>query len=571
MAEVMDAARVTRLSRSWPPVRSRGIDLSGATFELLTCLGIVRRTDVAGVFSLMPLGLAIRDRMESVVRQTFLTHGFAPVSFPSLQSRAMWQRSGRWAVYAEEGSLFQVTGRRSEERWCLAPTSEEMAVDTVAADLRSYRDLPVRLYLSTTKFRDEISPRGGLMRAREFEMADAYTFDRTPADMARSLELLNKACQLSLRNVGFVDTTTVPADGGDISRAPSTEHVVVSDIGQSEFLRCPGCGYLGDPDVVSAAFPSAADRPAAPTTANVVKVLAFRCALDADSQVVSVAIRGDLQVSERKLLAATGASSVRLLATEELLDVFGVDRHFVHPKIAASRGRLLYDQSVVSMKDFVVADPDSADGLGQQANWGTGPLLSGVLPDAGSDLHRCATGVHCGQCGKQEFQAYQSVELAHVFELGRRYTEPMGLRYRDARGEPAVPLMACSGIGLGRCLQTLAHVRRDERGLHWPSAVAPADVHLVPVSHGEAGVADADQVARRLAEAGLSVLIDDREVSTGERFRYAWALGVPHHLVVSRRNGRVRMEWVRRADGSSTELSEAEFPLLIAQIRAWQR
>lgn len=532
---------VTYLRESWPPVRSRGIDLSGSTYALLEAAGIVRRTDLPGSFALMPLGVTIRDRMVRIIERAFRECGFVTVMLPSLQSRAVWERSGRWAVYARDGSLFRVTGRREDQEYCLAPTSEEIAVLVTGSDLRSYRDLPVRIALTTPKFRDEISPRGGLLRAREFEMADAYTFDATTAGMHESISRLNRACRTALARMGFTGLLEVPADGGDISQAPSTEHVVYSDAGQSDLLECDGCGYRGDAAVITAAF-SPGDE------GGTVKMVAFRCG----ERVVCVGIRADLEVSTRKVVAAIGARAAGVLPAGEFSTVFGVEPHRLGPASAAASGaELLFDASVVGLRDFTVATPD---GLAHGVNWGDEP--AGGDPGPGIDLHRAAEGLLCGRCRTRRLRPRRAIELGHVFELGERYSGPMGLRFTGSDGRSHTPVMACSGIGVGRCLQALAELRRDERGLRWPAPVAPARLHVIPLTNDPGAVT---RVVGTAVKAGASVIVDDRDVSAGERFRYAWALGLPAHVVIADHG----LEWVDRGSGDQRPISYAELPALV--------
>lgn len=559
-------SRILRSASLWPPIRPRSLDITGSTFDLLEAVGIARRTGLAGSIALLPLGVAIRDRIEAVVRRAFAERGFLSMSLPALQSRALWERSGRWDVYTSDGSMFQLQGRDGQS-YCLTPTSEELAVATVATDLRSYRDLPLRLYQSAAKYRDELSPRGGFIRAREFEMADCYTFDTSIADMHRAVEDLNAACSQALANLGLPVVHAIPADGGDISNAPSTEHVVPADIGQSEYLECPHCGYRGDGMVISARFDS--DETVGAPKSDWVKVIAFRCTVDGQDLVISVAIRGDLQASPRKVLGAIGAESIRLLDENEFRQVFHLDPHFLNPGVADQFGdRLLFDTSVIEMRNFVIADSESATGLRGDCDWNSGPLLAGILPDKGSNVHAAIAGLRCGRCGEDRLVAHQAVELGHVFELGTRYSAPMGLSYLDETGASATPQMACSGIGIGRCLQTLAHVGRDERGLRWPVNIAPAHVHVMAADEREAASRRVDDIAATLAAAGVDVLVDDREVTVGEKFRYAWALGIPHVLVVSDRRRTGGVEWTSRWAGRTVDVVEAELPGLLAEFVA---
>ncbi|MFD9418032.1 aminoacyl--tRNA ligase-related protein [Streptomyces goshikiensis] len=254
-------------SRLWPPVRPRTGDASASTLDLLHALGLIARTDATGVHSLLPLGLRVHDRLTAIARHAFEERGALTFAPPTLQSRTLWEQTGRWDVYRREGALLTVSSSSGEEM-CLAPTSEEIAAATVREHLRSHRDLPVRLSLSTTKFRDELSPRGGLMRGREFTMADAYTFDTGPDTMRDSVDFLNEACTAALTGMGLTGTFTVPADGGSISAGPSTEHLVLADNGQGTIVACTHCGNRGDGAVLAAGPPPPGPRRPARTRSS---------------------------------------------------------------------------------------------------------------------------------------------------------------------------------------------------------------------------------------------------------------------------------------------------------------
>lgn len=552
-----------RTSTLWPPVRPRSIDLDAPTFKLLEAVGLVRQLDLAGSFALMPLAAMIRDRMEAIIRKSFVERGFGAAVLPVLQSRAIWENSGRWKLYADSGAMFRVAGRSGEENACLGPTSEEISVSVVAADLKTYRDLPVRLYQSTQKFRNELSPRGGLMRAREFEMADAYTFDAMREGMLAAVEDLNAACCSALTRMGFPEVLTIPADGGDISKAPSTEHAVRSDTGQSEFVECPQCGYRADPEVAVAAFPRPDLRAAAGGDANVAKVVAFQETKDGTDLLVCVVIRGDLQVSARKVAEVLKASALRMLAEAEFRDAFGVEPHMLNPVVALQASdEVLFDTSAAQLRNFTIAGP--AGDLCHGANWGVGPLLGNVLPRGAVAVHTADAGLWCGACGEGLFESCRSVELGHVFELGDHYSAPMGLRFTDRKGRSTAPLMACSGIGIGRCLQTLAHLLRDEHGLCWPAQVAPAQVHMIVAASSEEAESRARRLQEALIENGITCLVDDREVSLGERFRYARALGLPYQVVVPSRAADPGFEWIKRATGARGQVDAATLISMLA-------
>ncbi|MCX4783994.1 MULTISPECIES: proline--tRNA ligase [unclassified Streptomyces] len=532
-------------SRLWPPVRPRTGDASASTIDLLHTLGLIARTDATGVHSLLPLGLRVHDRLTAIARHAFEERGALTFAPPTLQSRTLWEQTGRWDVYRREGALLTVSSSSGEEM-CLAPTSEEIAAATVREHLRSHRDLPVRLSLSTTKFRDELSPRGGLMRGREFTMADAYTFDTGPDTMRASVDFLNEACTAALTGMGLSGTFTAPADGGSISAGPSTEHLVLADSGQGTIVACTHCGNRGDGAVVAAGPPPPGPDP-------VVNVIAFTLTLpDGATQTATVAIRSDLHVSPRKIAATTGAARVDLIDPDLLPDLLGKKAGTLTPWDAAGASDVLplYDLSVADLETFAISDGGA--GLRTGVRWSGGRGLPTLHP-RGVDLHHATEHSGCGACRQGHYSVLRAVEVAHVFELGTQYADPMNLRYSDPDGRSATPWMACSGIGITRCLQTAADLNRDRHGLRWAPRTGPADVHLVVLRADQPDMRDrADRLAHSLTERRVSVLVDDRPLPAGDKLRYARLLGLPHAAVLSPDHPDTEIEVITRSTGRTT-------------------
>ncbi|MFE5142958.1 proline--tRNA ligase [Streptomyces fagopyri] len=532
-------------SRLWPPVRPRTGDASASTLDLLHTLGLIARTDATGVHTLLPLGARVHDRLTAIARRAFEERGALTFAPPTLQSRTLWEQTGRWDAYRREGALLTVTSACGEEM-CLAPTSEEIAAATVREYLRSHRDLPVRLSLSTPKFRDELSPRGGLMRGREFTMADAYTFDTGPDTMRESVDFLNEACTAALTDMGLTGTFTAAADGGSISAGPSTEHLVLADSGQGTIVACTHCGNRGDGAVVAA-------QPPPPGPDPVVNVIAFTLTLpDGATQAATVAIRSDLHVSPRKIAAATGATRVELLDPELLPDQLGKKAGtLTHWDAAHATGVLpLYDLSAAKLETFAISDGDT--GLRTGVNWSGTRALLALHPD-GADLHHATKGSTCGVCRQGRYNVLRAVEVAHVFELGTQYATPMDLRYSDPDGRPTTPWMACSGIGVTRCLQTAAELNRDRHGMRWTPGTGPADVHIVVLRADLPEMRDrADHLARNLTARQVSVLVDDRPLPAGDKLRYARLLGLPHAAVLSPDHPDTEIEVIARSTGRAT-------------------
>lgn len=522
-------------SRLWPPARRLAANPTASAIELLDALGFVSRTDATGVHTLLPLGLRVHDQLTQITRAAFEQRGANTVGFPTLQSRTLWNETGRWDAYQAEGALL-TTQSRSGEQMCLAPTSEEIAVATVRDHLRSYRDLPVRLFLTTSKFRDEISPRGGLMRSREFTMADAYTVDEGPEGMRASADFLNEACRAAVLGMGLTGVFQATADGGSISAGPSTEHLVLAGIGQSTILVCDHCGHRGDSAVITGR-PAPADDP-------VVNVIAFALTHpDGATTPAAVAIRSDLQVSPRKLAAASGAAHVVLLDPAQLPDVFGKQPGTLTPWDC--RDTPLYiDVAVAHLDDFAISD--GADGLRRHLSWAGSSDLPALTPTS-TDLHCATEDMGCGRCDDGHYHDTRAVEVAHVFELGTQYSAPMNLSFTDDHGTRHPPHMACSGIGITRCLQTLADLHRDHQGLRWKPRTGPADLHIAVLRADLPEVrARTDKVVRHLQQRGARLFVDDRAEAAGEKFAYARLLGIPHTIVLSPQQDDEQIELIDR-------------------------
>ncbi|UIX34286.1 proline--tRNA ligase [Streptomyces sp. GQFP] len=535
-------------SRIWPPVRPRAIDGTAGTLDLMYGLGLMARTGATGVHTLLPLGLRVHDRLSAITRQAFEDLGAHTFAAPTLQSRRLWEETGRWDAYQREGALLTVRSSSGEEM-CLAPTSEEITAATVREHLRSFRDLPVRLFLNTRKFRDELAPRGGLMRGREFTMADAYTVDTSADTMRESVDFLNNACTAALTGMGLSGVFQAPADGGAISAGPSTEHLVLSGAGQSTIVACNHCGNRGDGAVTPA-------RPAPAPAAPVVNVIGFILTFpDGRIQPAAVAVRSDLQVSARKVAAATGASRVVLLKPQDLPGFFGKEAGTLTPWDAASPDTfLLFDHSAADLDEFAISD--GAEGLRTGMNWGGDQHLRALQP-LGHDLADAADGSRCTLCPGTH-RAVRAVEVAHVFELGTQYSQPLKLTFTDRTGHHATPWMACSGIGITRCMQTVADLHRDQHGLRWKHGTGPADIHLAVLRADQPHMREhADRLVKDLATRGLSCFVDDRPLHAGEKLRYARLLGLPYTAVLSPDRPAQEIEVISRWTGRTTTVTES--------------
>jgi prolyl-tRNA synthetase len=543
------------LSRSFVrTLREDPADAEVPSHRLLVRAGMIRRV-AAGGHAWLPLGLAVLRNVERVVREEMDRIGAQEMRFPSLLPAEPFRRSGRFDEYGPE--LLRVTDRRGAEL-LLAPTHEELFALLAAAELGSYKDLPLSLYQVQTKFRDEPRPRSGLLRAREFLMKDSYSFDLDETGLAASYAAHREAYLRIFARLG-VDVRVVAAHSGAMGGSASEEFLAPAPVGEDTFASCPACGYAANVEVVPspAGVPAARpgplrelDTPDTPT----IEALATHLGVPASAtlknllvlagdQLVALGVPGDRAVDLRRVENALGP--VRLLTDADFAGRPELARGYVGPQ---------------GMSFRYVADPRVAAGTA----WITGANTPGrhaadvvagrdfPVPEH-LDLVAVRDGDPCPRCGGP-LALERAVEVGHVFRLGTRYTDAIGLDLPGPDGTPVRPLMGSYGIGLSRVVAVIAEQHHDERGLAWPREVAPYEVHLVPVGRGDQ-LAYARSLAQRLEAAGLRVLLDDRDASAGVKLTDAELLGMPWMVVVGRRAADGVVEVRERATGTSTEVT----------------
>jgi prolyl-tRNA synthetase len=492
--------------------------------------------------------------------------GAQEVWLPITQPLELWQRSGRDVAYGPE--LFRLQDRK-ETGFCLSPTAEEVVTSIVAQEYGSYRDLPVNLYQINWKYRDELRPRFGLLRGREFLMKDAYSFDTDLDGLQKSYDAMFDAYSRIFTRCGFV-FRSVEADSGEIGGDTSREFMAVAAIGEDDFVWCENCDYAanieaarrGDVDSGAAlAEPPPMEEvhtPDLPGIAGVAKFMnvepaaMLKCiAFETDGELGLALVPGDREVNELALRKALSGKSMRL---------FGDDDFAAHPELPKGYIGPHYSGATV-----VVADPAVRAGTA----WVTGSnrvdhhVRNAVLGrdfdvDIWADIAAVAPGDPCPRCG-HDLRIDRGIEVGHVFQLGTKYSESLDARYTDANGEQHPMVMGCYGIGISRIVAAVAEGNHDEHGLAWPPNLAPYDVHLIAVpGKGDAadGVrAEADRIYADLAGQGIDVLYDDRDVSPGVKFADGDLVGVPVQLVVGAKGvGRGVVERKLRATGDRDEL-----------------
>ncbi len=542
-------------------LREDPADAEVPSHRLLLRAGYIRRVSSGG-YAWLPLGLKVLRNVERVVREEMDRIGAQELLLPALLPREPYETTGRWAEYGPD--IFRLQDRRGADH-LLAPTHEEIFTLIARAELSSYRDLPVSLYQVQTKFRDEPRPRSGLLRTREFLMKDSYSFDLDEAGLEKSYAAHREAYQRIFTRLG-VEHRVVAAISGAMGGSASEEFLAPTPVGEDTYVECGQCGYAANteavpsvPGPVPAVVPGPVevlDTPDTPT----IETLAAHLGVPASAtlknllvlvgdELVAVGVPGDRDVDLRRLEAHVAPRPVRLLEAEDFTTRPELARGYVGPQGWADRPfRYLADPRVAAGTPWVTG----ANEPGRHARNVT--VNRDFAVDEYADVVVVLEGDPCPKCGGRLALA-RGVEVGHVFQLGRKYTDAFGLDVPGPDDAPIRLTMGSYGIGVSRAVAVIAEQHHDERGLVWPREVSPYDVHVVPVGRGDQP-AHARDLAERLELTGLRVLLDDRpDASAGVKLTDAELLGVPTVVVVGRRVGDGVVEVRDRRTGDATEVS----------------
>jgi prolyl-tRNA synthetase len=543
-------------------LRDDPTDAEIASHRLLIRAGYIRRA-APGAFSWMPLGWIVYRNLEDIVRQEMDAAGFQEVHFPSLLPREPYEASGRWTEYGE--NLFRLQDRRGAD-FLLAPTHEEMFTLLVKDVYSSYKDLPLSIYQIQTKFRDEARPRAGLLRGREFVMKDSYSFDLDDDGLQRSYAA-HRAAYISLFDRLRLPYVIVSAMSGAMGGSASEEFLAPMEVGEDTFIRCTNCDYAANVEAVETprpdplpidGLPAAVvhDTPGTPTIATLVDFVNADPALrhpardwtaadtlknvvfnlqhpDGTVEPLAVGLPGDREVDLKRLEAQVLPAEPTPFTDDDFARYPALAKGYIGPGAlgadSATGIRYLVDPRVVDGTSWITG----ADHTGNHVIG----LVAGrdFTPDGTIEAAAVVDGDTCPRCGSA-VEIARGIEIGHIFQLGRRYAEALGLTVQDESGRAITPTMGSYGIGVSRLLGALAEATHDELGLCWPRELAPADVHLVLAGkEGGPQRPAADALAAELEAAGLRVLYDDRVgVSPGVRFKDAELIGVPTIVVAGR-------------------------------------
>ncbi len=548
-------------------------DAEIVSHKLMMRAGMIKRLG-SGIYNYMPMGLRIIRKVENIIREEMNRAGAIEMLMPVVQPAELWQETGRWDKMGPE--LMRVKDRHGRD-FIIQPTSEEAITDVVRTEIRSYRQLPVNFYHIQTKFRDERRPRFGLMRGREFTMKDAYSFDRNVEGLKQSYQVMYDAYTRIFQRFGL-QFRAVAADNGAIGGSGSHEFHVIAETGEDALVYCPTSDYAANMEAAEA-LPLVTTRPAAQATLtktatpgkakcedvaallsiplqNTVKsiVLTVDADKEEDKQVWLLLLRGDHELNEVKTSKVPGLATYRFATEAEIVEWFGTKPGYLGPINTLKPVKVVADRTVANMADFVCG-ANEADFHFTGANWGR-DLPEPVV----ADLRNVVDGDPSPD-GKGVLAIQRGIEVGHVFQLGTRYSEDMKATFLDENGKPQLLQMGCYGIGVTRILGAAIEQNFDDKGIIWPTSIAPFEVVICPMGmdRSEAVKAETEKLYQAMLEAGIDVILDDRGERPGAMFADWELIGVPHRVVIGDRGLKDgKLEYVGRRDAEATIVPVAE-------------
>lgn len=517
-------------------------DAELVSHQLMLRAGMIRKL-AAGLYTWSPLGLRVLRKVETVVREEMNRAGAIEMIMPTIQPRELWEETGRWEKFGDQ--LLKITDRK-EQAFCYSPTAEEAVTDFARQELASYKQLPVNFYQIQTKFRDEIRPRFGVMRAREFVMKDAYSFHITDEDLVREYRNMHAAYTRIFTRLGL-DFRAVQADSGAIGGDASQEFHVLADSGEDAIAFSTGSDYAANVEAAQAAAPGpratateTLNKVATPTQKTCEDVAALlgiplqrtvkSVAVMTDGGFVLALVRGDHAVNEIKLGKVAGMADYRLATEAEILAHLGSEPGFLGPIGAKQAIRVVADRDVAAMADFVVGANEAGFHLAG-VNWGRDL----PEPETVADIRNVVAGDKAADGG--EIRLVRGIEVGHVFQLGRKYSEAMKFTVLDETGKATTPAMGCYGIGVSRIVAAAIEQNHDANGIIWPVPMAPWTVAVCMINpKNDAAVnSAAEALLDELQAAGIEAVLDDRGLRPGAMFADIELIGIPHRVVVSER------------------------------------
>lgn len=541
-------------------------DAELTSHKLMLRAGMIRKL-ASGLYTWSPLGLRVLRKVEKVVREEMNQAGAVELQLPTIQPRELWDETGRWEKFG--GQLLKIRDRKEQE-YCYSPTAEEAITDFARQELASYKQLPVNFYQVQTKFRDEIRPRFGVMRAREFLMKDAYSFHLGEESLVAEYENMKAAYTRIFTRLGL-EFRAVQADSGAIGGDASQEFHVIADSGEDALAFSTASDYAANVETAIAADPAprpaasqAMEKVATPTQktcqavaellglplSRTVKSVAV---MTEDGQFVLALVRGDHEVNEIKLAKVAGLADYRMATEAEIAAHLGAQPGFLGPVNPVQAIRVVADRDVAALADFVVGANENGFHL-TGVNFGRDLAEPEV-----ADIRNVVAGDRARDGG--EIKLTRGIEVGHVFQLGRKYAEALKATVLNAEGKAEVMLMGCYGIGVSRIVAAAIEQNHDAAGIIWPDAMAPWQVVVCMINpkNDPAVLAAAEELAAELTARGLDVALDDRGLRPGAMFADIELIGIPHRVVVSERGlAAGTFEYRNRQASEAENLDRAE-------------
>jgi prolyl-tRNA synthetase len=530
-----------RLSKTLIPTLKEAPAEAEIPSHILMVRGGYLRKVAAGVYSFLPIGWRVIQKISRIIREEMNRAGAQEVFLPAVIPGELWQESGRWDQYGEQ--LLRFKDRKGAD-FVIGPTHEEVIVDLVRGDVRSYRQLPLNLYQIQSKFRDELRARAGLMRGREFIMKDAYSFHATDEDARREYQNMYDTYTRIFGRCGLA-FRAVEADTGAIGGSLSHEFQVLTETGEDALLACDACTYAANVEEAKArppvsAPPSSAafEKVATPGKKTIEEVTAFlglkpenlvkTLIYLADGKPIAALVRGDRNLNEIKLKRALQARELVLAADKAVEDATGAPVGFAGP--VGLRIPIYCDLEICALSSFVCG-ANAAD-----AHYKNVVAKRDFAPTECGDFRDAAVGDACPRCEKGHFAGYRGVEVGQVFFLGTKYSAPMKCNFLDGDGKEKPMIMGCYGIGVTRIAAAAIEQNHDKDGIVWPVAIAPFEVALVSLQVGDAQVSEvAERLYAELEKAGIEVLYDERDERPGVKFKDADLIGLPYRIAVGKK------------------------------------
>ncbi len=559
-----------------PTLKETPGDAEVVSHQLMARAGMIRKV-AAGIYDYLPFGLRVIRKVENIVREEMNRAGAIELLMPAINPADLWQQSGRWQEYGKE--LLRLKDRKDTE-FCVGPTHEEVVTEIVRGTVSSYRQLPLNLYQIQTKFRDELRPRFGLMRGREFIMKDAYSFDVDDAGSEVSYQKMYQAYRRIFERCGL-DFRAVEADSGTIGGSFSHEFMVLAETGEDAIVSCDNCEYAAN--VEKAELRAPVGEAAAPTmelgkveTPNLksiddvaaflkekpqqmVKTLMLQ---NEREETVAVLLRGDRKLNEVKLCNFLDCNHIQMADEELVREITGSPTGFSGP-IGLSR-RVIADQDLATMSDFGLGANEENFHL-TGANHGRDFQVEAFV-----DLREAVAGDDCPRC-KGKLEIWRGIEVGHVFKLGTKYSEKMNATVLDDQGKERTLVMGCYGIGIGRTAAAAIEQNHDDNGIIWPMPLAPFQVIVTMLNPKDEAVSAAgEKLYQDLLDEGIEVLLDDRDERPGSKFKDADLIGIPLRVNVGARGLKEQsFELQDRRGGERVMLSiEGAATKVAEQVRA---